>query len=106
MPEGSAVGHGVERENLFDSAVAIRRDDEDLTRKTATFARDSHDNIVVEFALFPMIEQFISPKANAYLFEQRAQNEGVSQFLNDRVHARWLSSTEPREHARFFGANP
>lgn len=74
-PERGAVGRRVEREDLLHAAVAVRRDDEDETR------RETNDDVVMELALRPMIDEL----ERTDRFEERAEHERTGERIDESL---------------------
>jgi hypothetical protein len=82
MPEGPAIGHRLESEHLLHAAVAVGRHDEDDS------VRDSNDDVVVELALLPVVEELVAAVPRAKLLEERSEDEVISQRLHVDRHLR------------------
>ena len=72
-----------ETENFFDSAIAVRRYDQDTTGKLRRFLADPQDGVVMELALLPVIDELVVSPTLADALEQSAEHERLSE-LTDR----------------------
>jgi hypothetical protein len=85
-PERGAFGHLRKTENLFDAAVAVRRDDEDRTRKI--FRVDLEDDVVMELALRPMADEIERAVTRSELVEDGAEDQCAREGIDDGMRKR------------------
>jgi hypothetical protein len=91
VPEGAAVRHVREREDLLYAAVAVRGDNEDVAwqggRRRLGQAKD---DVVMELALRPVGHEVITPEAALHLVEQGAEDQATRKVGDGIVHATML----------------
>lgn len=80
-PERLARRRRIEREHLFHAAVAVRRDDNHLPRW------DPEEEIVVELALCPVLEDLEAARARPELLERSTEHERSGEIGDELVHA-------------------
>ena len=83
MPKRKALRHVGEREHFFDAAVAVSGDDQNVTAEIWLGARYAHDQVVMKFALLPMIDQLVAAPATSHVFQQAAEHQRCRQLLHD-----------------------
>jgi len=95
MPQTRAIRYGVERENLFDATIAVRRDDENALPDT------KHD-IMVKFTLLPVVEERVATVL-ADVFQRCPKREmPCDPVKRSRIHdailtrGKWPSSVNPK----------
>jgi hypothetical protein len=72
VPERPAIRNFAKREDLFDAAVAVRRDDEHRGRA----AGEPEHGVVVELSLLPVIDD-VERRRRAELFEKARERHRV-----------------------------
>jgi hypothetical protein len=83
VPKRQSTGDFVEAEDLFDATVAVRGYHENTPGKARRASTEAHDHIVVKFALFPVIDEYVRSETATDLFQQRSQNECIGKLLNN-----------------------
>jgi hypothetical protein len=60
VPQRVSIGSLAEAQNLFDSSVAVGRHDQNWTRQSGKLRIDTNNGVMVELALLPVVEEFIT----------------------------------------------
>ena len=74
VPKSRAAGCLVKAEYFLDAAVAVSSDDEDAAREITRGGQVQHD-VVVELALDPVGEDFVTTVARRQVLKQGAEHE-------------------------------
>jgi len=82
MPERLLARRRIERQDLLDAAVAVRRHDQHRPGQLPV-RFDAKQEVVVELAPLPVIEELVAAETFLQLRQQRSQ----SQIAGQRLHA-------------------
>jgi hypothetical protein len=82
MPERPPIGKRLESEHLLHAAVAVGCNDEDNA------SRQAHDDIVVEFALLPVVKELVAAVPRSEVIEESSEDEVVGETLQIGLHLR------------------
>jgi hypothetical protein len=82
-PERCTLGDVVEAEDLFHSAVAVGRHDHDGTGKVTLGVGNAQNQIVMELALGPMIDELERSPAHPHFVEERTKHERMRELGDD-----------------------
>ena len=64
MPERIRLRGPFKAQHLFDAAIAVRRNDQVLTRKPRSSVRHAHEDIVMKLTLLMVPEQIVAPQGS------------------------------------------
>lgn len=94
MPERPSIWHCIEGQDFFHPTVAVRSDDEhDVMGK-------ANDDIMMKFALLPVVHELISSETLTELLEKRTENERMGQRFHELLHEPKVKHRATPSHAR------
>jgi hypothetical protein len=87
VPEGPAVRHLGEAEDLLDAAVAVGRDEQDGPGEVARRrSGEPEDDVVVELALRPVGGELVAAEARGDVVEQGTEDERAREGVDHGDH--------------------
>jgi len=86
-PKTESVRRTLQRDDLFDAAVAVSGDDENRAREERS-GWDAKDDVVMKLALLPMVHELVGTEDVDQQVEEGAQHHGVGETLQQRVHGK------------------
>ena len=81
MPQGPAVRDLIETKQLFHAAIAVGTDNQDVAGQILFFAGQLQHEVVMEFALLPMLNDLVATECRAQRTQQARENEVVCKEL-------------------------
>lgn len=98
VPQRHPVRNLCEAKHLFDSAVAVRRNDQHRTRQLTRSLGNANHYVVMKLALLPVVNELVPPPSLAHALEKRPEYQRRSQLIDDLVpdaiHRRTLARNQ------------
>lgn len=77
-PQAKPTGYFRKTRDLFDAAVAVRRNDQDVTGKARAGGNSKH-HVVMKLALLPVVDKFVAAELRSQQIQARPKDEAIRQ---------------------------